>query len=243
MRWGIIWTLTKKELKGYFDSTLAYIFVIITLGFCGFFTWMYGADVFFMGEVSLNTFFGFTAYWSFMFLIPLMSMRTVAEENKVGTIEFILTKPVNEIEFILGKFLGVVLTVAIAMSPTIIYVITLAYLGKPDMGAIWCGYLAVLLLAGLYASIGIFASSTTNNQIFAFLLSLFIIIFLQIIFPLLGRNLTGLVGEVITYLGVETHYDSMTRGVIDTRDVVYFLSGTIIFLLMGEYAILRRNMK
>lgn len=243
MRPYIIWILTKKELKSYFDSLLAYIFVILFIGFCGFFTWIYGSNIFFIGQVDLSVFFNVGIYWSFMVLIPVLTMRTLAEEENSGTIEYILTKPVNEIELVISKYLGVLLAVCIILLPTLIYTVTLYYLGEPDKAHIICGYLAAILLTSLYASIGVFASSITKNQIIAFIVAIFIIVILQIILPVLATGTLGLMGEIISYLGVDLHYTSLTKGVIDTRDIVYFISLTIVFLLGAEYMLIRRNIK
>mgnify|MGYP001773532787 CR=1 FL=1 len=243
MRWRVVWILSKKELRGYFNSMVAYIFVVLFLGFCGFFTWLYGADVFYLRQVTLETFFNFGVYWSFLFLVPMLTMRTFSEEHKTGTIEFILTKPVQEFQLVISKYLGCILAILIFTIPTVIYVISLIYLGKPDGGPIIGGYIALLMLASLYTAIGIFGSSLTENQVVAFLLSIFIIAIIHILLPLLARNATGLIGGLMDYLGVESHYSMLAKGVIDLRDIIYFLTGTGIFLLGAEYSLIRRNIK
>jgi ABC-2 type transport system permease protein len=219
-----------KELKIFFDSLMAYIMLVAFLGFSGFFTWLFGGDVFFVGQASMQTFFAI-AFWTLFFFIPALTMRMLAEEKKNGTLEVLLTMPVTAWEIILGKFFAILAMIAFALLLTLPYYFTISSLGQIDHGAVWCGYLALLFLSGFYISIGIFASSISNNQIVGFLLALLIGIFFHFIFEALASGSTGLTGRILSYLSVSAHYQSMARGVIDSKDVVYFVS----FIWLGLF--------
>ena len=236
-----IWIIGKRELDSFFDSLIAYILLLLFLGFSGFFTWMYGnGDIFLVGQTTLRGFFQ-VAYWSLFFFIPALTMRLLAEEKKTGTIELLLTKAVTDRQVVIGKFLGALSLVVIALLFTLPYVITLANIGNLDHGEIISGYLALTLMSGAYVSIGLFASSITNNQIVAFLLSLFIGLFFHLIFEILAANFQGVIGTILNNLSVSAHYDSISRGVVDTRDLIYFASIIIIGLLLSELSLTKRN--
>ncbi len=228
-----IWTIARRELSVFFNSLIAYIMLIAFLGFSGFFTWLYGADVFFVKQASLQSFFSI-AYWTLFFFIPALTMRLFAEENRSGTIELLLTKPVTDWQVVVGKFLSTLILIIIALVLTLPYYFTVANLGTIDNGAVWLGYLGLILMSSVYIAIGIYTSSVSNNQIVSYLLALFIGIFFQIIFSLLAGNFSGMVGEVLNYLSISTHFDSMSRGVIDSKDLVYFLSIIFMGLIMTE---------
>ena len=236
-----IWIITKRELQSFFDSLIAYIILILFLGFSGFFTWLYGNDIFLVGQASLQGFFN-VAFWTLFFFIPAITMRMLAEEKKTGTIELLLTKAVSDRQVILGKFLACFLLVAIALAFTLPYYITIANIGSVDHGAVWCGYLGLLLMSAAYISIGLFTSSITNNQIVAFLLALFIGLFLHLIFNVLAGNFTGLLGHLFYTLSLSVHFDSLSRGVIDTKDLVYFASIVVIGVLLAELNLAKRNL-
>ncbi|NMC40878.1 MAG: ABC transporter permease subunit, partial [Bacteroidales bacterium] len=178
-----IWIITRRELASFFDSLIAFIMIVLFLGFSGFFTWISGSDIFMSGQASLRPFFGI-AYWTLFFFIPALTMRMLAEENKSGTIEMLLTKPVTDRQVILGKYLATLLLIAIALGLTFPYIITVSRIGNLDGGAVLCGYLALMLISAAYAGIGLFTSSITNNQIVAFLSALFIGLFFHIIFQI-----------------------------------------------------------
>lgn len=235
-----VWIITKRELSAFFESLMAYIMMIAFLGFSGFFTWLYGADVFFIKQASLEAFFSI-AYWTLFFFIPAITMRLFAEENRAGTIELLLTRPVSDWQVIFGKFLATLLLIVISLALTFPYYITVANLGPVDHGAVWSGYLALILISAAYISIGLFTSSISNNQIVAYLLALFIGIFFQIIFGILGSSTTGVLSEVLTYLSVNTHFESIARGVLDLRDLLFFLSLMAIGLIATEANLLKRK--
>lgn len=236
-----VWIIASRELQSFFDSLIAYILLTLFLGFSGFFTWMFGSDVFLTGEASLRGFFGI-AFWTLFFFAPALTMRLLAEERKTGTIEWLLTKPVSDRQVVVGKFLAALGLIVIALLFTLPYVITLANLGNIDQGEIACGYLGLVLMSASYVSIGLYASSVTNNQIVAFLSSLFIGLFFHIIFGVIGNNLTGFAGQFFTTLSLSDHFESISRGVVDTRDLLYFFSITAIGLILSELSLTKRNL-
>ena len=235
-----IWIITKRELQAIFDSLMAYIMIVAFLGFSGFFTWLYGSDVFYVGQASLQTFFQI-AYWTLFFFIPALTMKQIAEEKKTGTLEILLTKPVSDWQILWGKFLAILLLIVVALILTLPYYITVWNLGPIDHGAVWSGYLGLILMSSAYISIGIFTSSITNNQIVAFLLALLIGIFFHIIFGALASSLSGLPASILNYLSLGTHFESISRGVIDSKDLVYFISIIFLGLLGSEAVLAKRN--
>jgi ABC-2 type transport system permease protein len=235
-----IWTISIRELQSFFDSLMAYIMIIAFLGFSGFFTWLFGSDIFFVKQASLQAFFGI-AYWTLFFFIPALTMRQFAEENRAGTIELLMTKPVNDWQVVIGKFLSTFILILVALALTLPYYFTVASLGPVDHGAVLTGYLGLILMSAAYISIGIFTSSISNNQIVSYLLALFIGIFFQIIFSLLSGNFGGFLGEMLNYLSVSSHFDSISRGVIDTRDIIFFLSLIFLGLILTEANLARKR--
>lgn len=238
-----IWTIARRELKSFFDSLLAYIMMIAFLGFTGFFTWLFGqGDIFFRGEASLDAFFG-VAYWTLFFFIPALTMRLIAEEKNTGTIEQILTKPVTDWQFVGGKFLSVFILILVSLLLTLPYYISVAAIGPIDHGAVWTAYLGTILMSAAYISIGIFTSSLTNNQIVSFLLALFIGIFFHILFGMIASNFSGTLGQVIDWFSISSHYQSIVRGVIDSKDILFFLSIVFLGLFGAEAVLMKRKLR
>ncbi|MBU0560835.1 MAG: ABC transporter permease subunit [Bacteroidetes bacterium] len=235
-----IWIISKKELRSFFDSLIAYILITVFLGMSGFFTWLYGSDIFFIGQATLQPFFS-VAYWTLFFFIPALTMKMLSEEKRSGTLELLLTKPVSDWQVIIAKFVACVELIGIALLFTLPYYFSVWMLGPIDHGAVWCGYLGMMLMSATFISIGLFASSITNNQIVAFLLALFIGVFFLIIFDVLADNSTGGVGQFLSYLSLSTHYGSISRGVIDSRDILYFLSISFFGLYLAETILSKRN--
>jgi ABC-2 type transport system permease protein len=235
-----IWTIAKREFKTFFDSLAAYILLVVFLGLSGFFTWLFGSDIFFIGQATLMPFFS-VAYWTLFFFIPALTMKMLAEEKRSGTLELLLTKPITDWQVILGKFLSVLMLIGVALLLTIPYYITISFLGPIDHGAVWSGYVGMILMSMAYTSIGLFASSITNNQIVAFLLALFISVFFLIIFDVLASSFTGTMGYFFNYLSLSTHYESISRGVLDSKDLIYFLSITVTGLLLADTVLSKRN--
>lgn len=234
-----IWIISKRELQSFFDSLTAYIMLIAFLGFSGLFTWLYGSDIFFSKQASLQAFFG-VSYWTLFFFIPALTMRQFAEENKTGTIELLLTRPVNDWQVIFGKFLATLMLIGIALAFTLPYYFTVAKLGNIDHGATIMGYFGLLFISATYISIGLFASSISNNQIVGFLLAMAISILFHFVFGFLSNAASGFMSEVLYYLSSGSHFESISRGVVDSKDIIYFVS--IIFLsLVSTEAILKKN--
>lgn len=235
-----IWIIAKRELASFFDSLMAYIMLVAFLGFSGFFTWLYGADIFLRNQADLQVFFSI-AYWTLFFFIPAITMRMLAEENKSGTIELLLTKAVTDWQVIFGKFLACLVLIGLALALTLPYYISVWKLGPIDHGSVWAGYLGLLLMSATYISIGIFTSSITNNQIVAFLLAIFIGIFFHVIFDVLAQSFTGTIGGFFNYLSLSSHFESISRGVIDSKDLVYFFSVIFLGLVLSEITLSKRN--
>lgn len=235
-----IWIITKRELSSFFDSLIAYVMIIIFLGLSGFFTWITSSNVFFIGQADLQVFFGIS-YWTLFFFIPAITMRTLAEETRSGTIELLSTKAVSDWQIVMGKFLSCLILVIIAVACTIPYYITIARLGDMDHGGVIGGYIGLILLSAMYISIGVFASSITTNQIVAFLLALFVGIFFHILFQLMASGSAGLMAQILDYLSARSHFESISRGVFDSRDLIYF--GTLILagLYFSQLMLSKRN--
>lgn len=235
-----IWIITKRELGAYFNSLMAYMLLILFLGFSGFFTWIYGNDIFFIKQATLMPFFSI-AFWTLFFLIPALTMRLFSEENRMGTLKLLLTKPVSDIQVILGKYLATLILVVIALALTLPYLITLANIGNVDYGQVASAYLALILFSSMYISIGLLTSSFTKNQIVSVLIALAIGVFFQILFGMLANSSPGFLGGLLDYLSVNSHFDSMIRGVVDSRDLIYFIGFTILGLLFTEIMLLRKR--
>lgn len=234
------WIIAKRELDSFFDSLIAYIMLVLFLGVSGFFTWVLGNDIFYVGQATLQAFFN-VAYWTLFFFIPVLTMRLLAEEKKTGTIELLLTKAVSDREVVAGKFLSTLVLVLIALLFTTPYVITLANIGDIDAGEIFSGYAGLVLMSAMYASIGLYASSITSNQIVAVLISLLLGFLFHFIFGALAGQFHGWAGDLFQFLSLENHFDNIARGVLDTRDILYFLSIIFIGLFLTEFSLTKRH--
>ena len=234
------WIIARKELNSFFDSLVAYILLVAFLGFSGFFTWLWGNDIFYHKQASLDIFFS-VALWSLFFFIPALTMRQFAEEKKTGTIELLLTKRITDRQLVIGKFLACLMLVIIALVFTLPYYISVANLGNIDHGSTISGYIGLILMSSAFIAIGLFASSITNNQIVAFLLALMLGVVFQFILGSLGSGQPGWIGSLLTDLSVPRHFESMSRGVIDTKDVIYFLSLTFLGLMLTQIMIAKRK--
>ena len=236
-----VWVLAKRELASFFNSLVGYIIMVLFLVLVGLFTWLFGGDdIFFRKQASLQVLFGWAGF-SFIFFIPAITMRQLAEEKKSGTIELLLTKNITDRQVLLGKFLACFLMVAITVLFTLPYYFTVAQLGDMDHGATICGYFGLLLLAAAYISIGLFASSISNDQIIAFLIALFLSFLIYYMFGFFGQFSSGFQGELLTALSMSDHYNSISRGILDSKDLIYFLSVIGLFLLLAEMNISERN--
>lgn len=223
-----------KEFKGYFSSPVAYIFII---SFLVVTNWLFFKTFFLTNQASLRPFFSLLP-WLFLFLAPAITMRSWAEEKKLGTIELLMTLPVREYEAVLGKFFSGFAFLVLTLALTFPLVITVMLLGDPDPGPIWGGYAGACLLGGTYLAIGLFASGLTENQIVAFILAIVI----GFAFLIIGENMVlysipSSWGPVVSYLGLGAHFQSIGRGVIDSRDLVYYVSVIGFFLLLNQMTI------
>jgi len=235
-----IWTICKREINAFFDSLMAYIILIVFLGLSGFFTWLLGSgDIFFVGQASLRVFFGI-AFWTLFFFIPAITMKMLSEEEKSGTLELLATKPVTDFQIVAGKWLACWLLITISLLLTLPYYITVANLGPIDHGATFSGYIALLLISAVYISIGIFASSLTENQIVAFILSLFIAFFFHFLFGQIAPVFTGIAGNFFEYISLDLHFQTISRGVISLANLLYLLSLITLGFILSIATIKRR---
>ena len=239
--WSNIWTITKRELTGYFDSPVAYVFIVIYLLLAGFFTFTFGA-FFDRGEASLGAFFMWMP-WLFLFLVPAVGMRLWSEERRSGTMELLLTFPITTWQAIVGKFLASWLFLGIALALTFPVWLTVNILGDPDNGVIVAGYVGSLLLAGTYLAISSATSAMTRNQVVSFILSVVICLGLILVgfapvTDIVARFAGPAVVEAVAAFSVLTHFDGFQKGVIDSRDFVFFVSA-IGFALFVTGVILR----
>jgi ABC-2 type transport system permease protein len=225
-----------KEVRSFLSSIIGYIFILIYLIASGLFHWIisYNTNLLEGTEADLIPFFNLSPV-IFLILIPAITMRSIAEERRTGTIELLFTRPISDIKILLAKYFAGVTLLIIAIIPTIVYYISMYNLGNPvgiiDEGATLTSYLGLILLGATFVAIGIFASSITSSQIVAFILGMFLCWIFYDGLSLIGSfNLMGRFDSVIQYIGMTNHYDSIKRGVIDTSDIVYFLSLITLFM-------------
>jgi ABC-2 type transport system permease protein len=224
---GNIKTITKRELGGYFASPVAYVFIVIFLLLIGFFTFMAGG-FFEKGQANLDAFFMWHS-WLYAFLVSAVGMRLWAEERRLGTIELLLIMPITPWQAIVGKFLASWLFLGITLLLTFPVVITVNYLGSPDNGSIFCGYVGSFLMAGAFLSIASMTSAMTRNQVISFILSLVICLLLILcgyppVTDLLAMLDCQRLVDISAAFSVLTHFGSVSKGVLDSRDIIYFLS-------------------
>jgi ABC-2 type transport system permease protein len=236
-----IWIIAKRELASYFTSPVAYVFLVIFLLLTGFFTFTAG-NFFERGEASLAAFFGWHP-WLYLVLVPAVGMRLWAEERRSGTLELLLTMPITPWQAIVAKFLASWVFLAVALVLTFPAVITVNVLGSPDNGIIFAGYVGSFFLAGTYLAVTCMTSAMTRNQVVAFILSVVVCLFLLLagfnpVTDLLVRWASPAVVDTVAAFSVVTHFDAFQRGVIDTRDVFFFLS-VIGFALFATGVIIR----
>lgn len=232
-------SLLFKEISGFLNSVIGYLVIMVFLVTISLFIWVFPDTNFSIldaGYANLDPLFIITP-WVYMFLVPAVTMRLFSEERKTGTIELLLTRPLTELQIVLAKYFAGVLLVIISLLPTLIYYFSVWQLSVPagnvDSGSIWGSYLGLLFLGAGFVSIGVFSSSITDNQVVAFIISLFLCYFfyagLESISRLMG---SGVAANVIYLTGINAHYISMSRGVIDTRDVIYFVSLISLFIML-----------
>lgn len=234
-----MFTVFKREISSFLSSLIAYIVIVVFLLVTGLFMWVFpDYSLLDFGYASLDQLF-IIGPWVFMFLIPAITMRFFSEEKRTGTIELLFTKPVTDTQIILGKFFAGFALVVFAVLPTVLYAVTLWYLADPvgniDTGGIIGSYIGLLLLGAVFVSIGIFASALTDNQIVAFILGLFLCFFFYSAFDSIKLfNLPAKVQLVLEQLGISAHFYAMSKGVLDTRDLVYFGSVIALFVALTK---------
>lgn len=233
-----------KEIRSFLSSIIGYIFVLIFLITSGLFHWIISEDTNLLNgsEADLIPFFNLSPL-IFLILIPAITMRSIAEERRTGTIELLFTRPISDLKILLAKYFASVTLLVIALLPTLIYYISMHYLGDPvgviDDGATISSYFGLILLGAAFVAIGIFASSLTSSQIVAFILAMFICWLFYQGFELLGAfNLMGKFDSVIKYFGMTEHYDGIKAGRLNTKDVVYFLS-VIVFFIFAAWTVIK----
>jgi ABC-2 type transport system permease protein len=236
-----------KELKQFFSSLIGYIAIIVFLLVLGLFMWIFpDTSILDFGYATLDSFFSIAPY-IFIFLIPAITMRSFAEEINAGTIELLSTRPVTELQIILGKYFAALVLVFIAIVPTSIYFFTVYSIASPvgnvDVGGILGSYFGLFFLGAVFVAIGIFCSSITSNQIVAFILGVFLCFFLYLAFSYLSQFgiFVGKNDYLVESFGLSAHYDAMGKGVIDSRDVIYFLSIISAFILFTRTALSSRR--
>lgn len=234
-------TIAKRELAAYFSSPLAYVFIVIFLLLCGFFTFMVGG-FFELGQASLARPFFEWHPWFYLFLVPAVGMRLWAEERRVGTLELLLTMPITPWQAIVGKFLASWLFLALALALTFPVVITVNYLGSPDNGVIFAAYIGSWLMAGAYLAVSCITSAMTRTQVVSFIVSVVVCLFLILAgFPPVVRLISGWAPwlvDTITSFSFITHFEGFQKGILDSRDIIFFLS-IIGFSLFTTSVILR----
>jgi ABC-2 type transport system permease protein len=237
--------LILKEIRGFIGSFIGFIVVTIFLLVTGLFLWVFPDNLLDQGYADLEPLF-FIAPWVFLFLVPAVTMRSFSEEKRTGTLELLLTKPLTELQVVVGKYSAAVVLVMLALLPTVIYVFSLSQLAMPagniDTGGIWGSYLGALFLGACFASIGLFASALTDSQIIAFLIAVFLCFISYLGFDLIASfDLLGALEGPIKSIGIQAHYQSISRGVVDLRDVLYFLGVITTFLLLTRLTLQSRK--
>lgn len=240
-------TLLKKEVNGFLSSLIGYIVITVFLLINGLFLWVFASDfnILNFGYASLEGLFMISPF-VFLFLIPAITMRSFADENRSGTIEMLLTKPLTDLQIILSKYIAGLVLVIFSLLPTLIYFYSVYQLGLPkgniDTGGMWGSYIGLLFLGASFTAIGIFASSVSNNVIVSFILAVFMSLIFYVGFDFIhSLELFGPVDLLIKSLGINAHYISMSRGVVDTRDVIYFVSLVAFFILLTKLTLENRK--
>ena len=224
-----------KELKSYFSSLIAYIVIVVFLVATGLFIWVYPeTSVLNFGYSSMESLF-FIAPWVFLFLIPAITMRTFAEEKRMGTMELLFTRPVTDVQIVAGKYLAAFALIVFSVLPTLVYYISIYMLGNPqgniDSAGVFGSYLGLLGLAAVFCSIGVFASALTDNQIVSFVIALILSYVMYSGFTTIAAfDAWSEYADTINKLGIDYHYQAMSKGLIDSRDVIYFLS--VVFIML-----------
>ncbi len=236
-----------KEINSFFSSIVGYVALLVFLVACSLFLWVIpDYSILGYGYAAMDRFFEI-APWLLLLLVPAVTMRAFADEFRTGTIEWLSTKPLRDIDIIMGKYLATLALIVFALIPTLIYVFTIYNLAlpdnPPDAGAIIGSYIGLVFLAATFAAIGVFCSSLTSNQVVGFLISLLSCYLLYTGFERLSHlpDLAQGFDYYLSMVGMEFHYNSISRGLVDTRDVVYFLSVIILFIALTRFSLRSRT--
>jgi ABC-2 type transport system permease protein len=232
-----MYSLFKKEISVFLSSLIGYIVMSVFITLTGLFLWVFpmSYNILDRGFADLSGLFSLAPI-VFLLLIPAITMRSFAEERRVGTIELLLTMPLSDMQIILAKYFASLVLLFISLLPTLIYFISIYLLGYPkgnlDMGAMWGSYIGLFLLGATFAAIGIFCSMMTDSQIVSFILSVLICFMMWLGFDFIySFDIFGSFGQIIKWFGIDHHYASISRGVVDSRDILYYISVIAVFLL------------
>jgi len=241
-----MWAQFSKEISGFFSSLTGYVVIVVFLLLNSLFMWIVPGqfNVIGNGYASMDSLFAI-APWVFLFLVPAITMRMISEEKRMGTLDLLNTRPVSELQIILAKFLASWALVLLSLIPTLVYFWSVSRLGSTpgnlDVGGTWGSYIGLLFLGGIYAAIGIFSSSLSGNQIVAFIIAVFLSFIMYLGFEFLsGLAGSGRITFQVARLGISHHYNSISRGVIDSRDLLYFISVMALFI-MGTRTVLQSS--
>ncbi|MBK7969055.1 MAG: gliding motility-associated ABC transporter permease subunit GldF [Bacteroidetes bacterium] len=234
-----MFSLLVKEINSFLNSLIGYIVIIVFLLTISLFVWVFPGTEFNIpdaGYASIDPLFIITP-WVYMFLVPAVTMRLFSEEKKSGTIEILLTRPLTELQVVVAKYLAGVVLVLFSLLPTLIYFFSVYTLGSPagniDTGSMWGSYVGLFFLGAGFVSIGVFSSAVSDNQVIAFIIAVFLCFFWYAGFDSISSLIgSGVIANVIYQAGINAHYSSMSRGVIDTRDVIYFISLVSLFIML-----------
>ena len=226
----------RRELRSYFNSPVAYVVIVVFLAILG---WFFTSNLFLANIASLRVVFDLVPLM-FLFFVPAVTMRLLAEERKSGTLELLTTKPVRDIEIVLGKFLAAWVLLAVTLFPTLLYLFTVMSLGSIDIGPVLAGYIGLLLMGGVYIAIGLLASSLTENQIVAFILSFLVVLALFLMDKIL-MYVPESFASTMEFLAIDYHFSNIARGVIDSRNLIYFGSVLGFSLLLTTVSLERRK--
>lgn len=242
-----MWSLYKKEIVSFFSSLTGYLVVGVFLVLSGLFLWVIPGqlNILFGGYASLDSLF-YLAPWLYLFLVPAVTMRLLADEKRIGTIELLFTRPISEMQIIAAKYLAGLTLVLISLLPTLIYYFSVYQLGSTvgniDTGGTNGSYIGLFFLAAIYVAIGIFCSALSDNQVVAFVLSVLFSFLFYFGFDALADVLSSnSLQSVVLYCGIDSHYQSISRGVVDTRDIVYFITVIGVFLFAAKTVLLSRK--
>jgi ABC-2 type transport system permease protein len=233
---GNINTILRREVKSYFNSAIAYVVIVVFLAIIG---WFHTSNLFLANAATMRLLFELVPM-VFLFVVPAITMRLLSEEKKSGTIELLTTKPLHDAEIVLGKFLAAWALVGVALLLTLVYYITIAALGNIDNGPVVGGYVGLMLMAGVYVAIGLFASSLTENQVIAFIIG-FVLVFVLYMLDKVLIYVPDYLASIVEFLGVDYHFGNIARGVIDSRDIIYFVSMLGFMLYLTVVSLSRRR--